>query len=674
MTASILGTKKPSSGSLQTPRRTQASVRTGGLMIRSRSLAVLVFTLAFVFASSAWAALTLDDIKAMVSAEVPDSIVVSTIQNSEEVFNLSAQQIIDLKKVGVSDAVIEALQATSGSVTRSADAPREDERSPESSSKEESRERRPREDESRSRRGRDDDNEDDGSIIRRRRGREDDGDRDRDREESRSSKVKRTPKEIKAAIANYKEKKYLNSSLKLFRLLESGKYPEHEARINYYLGASLKQLGLLHSAQFYFQKVVKEGPSSGALFSTALAKIVEISDRTRDPIFLIRTIDRIDPDDYPGRVKDDLYYYQGVRDFEKKNYNRAKRNFAKLGRASRHFIQARYHLGVIYNNQDRRKQAYKTFADIVNRDFRGNTGDVAAIKQLSFINMARIRYSVEQFQKAAQLYDRLPRLTANWPTALYEEAWAHFMSENQEGKTFGNLLTLNSPFFDRYWAPESAILEALTYYRICEYQLVENILDRFKADFEPVQTNIDELLEPYASGERPFRNLYERLYSRRSKDFRKLPVALYARVEANRIFAGPHNRVLQIERELARIKQLKSQWRNSEVGKALAKLLKSQRKTYMKFAGVALANELGEARNQLADLMGQEALIRFEVVSGEYKKYQDRFRNPESADVQEGVEFDFATNPYMVYWPFNDEYWEDELGYFERSEPGDCKE
>ena len=118
----------------------------------------------------------------------------------------------------------------------------------------------------------------------------------------------------------------------------------------------------------------------------------------------------------------------------------------------------------------------------------------------------------------------------------------------------------------------------------------------------------------------------------------------------------------------------KATWRESEVGKALVTLLKSQKSVYMRFAGHALANELGEIRDQLGDLMGQEALIRFEVVSGEYRKYQTRFRNPEAADVKEGVEFDFATNPEVIYWPFNDEYWEDELGYYQRDEPGDCKE
>ena len=76
-------------------------------------------------------------------------------------------------------------------------------------------------------------------------------------------------------------------------------------------GPSFTTFWNAYCAQYAFQKVVKEGPETGALFSSALKKMVDISDTTKDPIYLIRTIDKIDPDDYPGKVKDDLYYYQG---------------------------------------------------------------------------------------------------------------------------------------------------------------------------------------------------------------------------------------------------------------------------------------------------------------------------------------------------------------------------
>jgi len=636
----------------------------------NRTLLSIFAGLTLLLAAAPASALSLSDVQEMHSVGVPDSIIIQTIQNSDEVFNLGAKEIIELKQAGVSDEVIAALQATAGGASRTTETRRtEDARPPASSSDDEpTRRRSTRDDEDRPRRS--SRNDDDGLIRRRSRG-DDDNDGSKAK---RRSRVKRTPKEIKSAISNYKEKKYLTASLKLFLLLESGKYPEQEAKVHYYLGASLKQMGLLHSAQYYFQKVVKEGPGTGALFSSSLQKMVDISDTTKDPIYLIRTIDKIDPDDYPGKVKDDLYYYQGVRDFERKDYTRAKRNFAKLGKSSSHYIQARYQIGVIYNSQDRKKAAIRTFADIVKGNFNGEAQTIAEVKQLSYINMARIRYSVEQYPRASGLYDKLPRLTKYWGTSLYEAAWAHFMGENREHKALGQLLSVRSPFFDRTWLPESAILEALTFYRICEYQEVEAILDGFKAKNVPIQTTITELLEPYKTGEKRFPALYKQLYGKDSQDFRRLPTAVYAHIEGNRKFSGPHNRVLQIERELERIKTLKPQWRDSEVGRSTTTLLHKQRKIYMKFAGVALANELGAIHDQLADLMGQEALIRFEVVSGEYEKYARAFRNPEVAEVDEGVEFDFATNPDIIFWPFNDEFWQDELGFYERVEPGDCKE
>ena len=77
-------------------------------------LAALVALL--IMATPAWAALSVEDIKEMAKVGVPDSIIISTISNSEEVFHLSAQDIIDLKQSGISDDVIEAMQSTSGNV------------------------------------------------------------------------------------------------------------------------------------------------------------------------------------------------------------------------------------------------------------------------------------------------------------------------------------------------------------------------------------------------------------------------------------------------------------------------------------------------------------------------------------------------------------------------------
>jgi TolA-binding protein len=678
-------------------------------MYRRLLLAPLAAILLAVMTSPALA-LTLDDVKQMVSVGVPDNIIVSTVSNSEEVFNLTAEDIIALKTAGVSDSVIEALQATAGAQTRTTETRveeprrRDDEdaaassrrssgdddddddgysrrRSSSSDDEGSSRRRSGSDDEGSSRRrssSDDDDDEagddDDDASSRRRSSR---SSRSRSSSRDSSSSVKKTPKEIKELIGLYKDKKYLGASLGFYRVLEEGKYPEHDHKSEYYLADSLYKLGLLHSAQVYFQKVVKAGPENGSYFSNSLLRLVAIADKTKDPIYLIRTIHKIDPDDFPGKVKDDLYYYSGVADFERQDYKAAKRSFARLGKSSSHYFKARYYIGVIQNTQNKKAAAAKTFQTILKEEYIGDPAEISSVKQLAMINIARIYYAAERYPRAADLYENIGKSARGgeyWGTALYESAWAYFMSENREHKALGHLLTLSSPFFERDFIPDAGILEALTFYRICEFKEVQVQLDKFKDTYGPIQEAIQAMLPTDASDLDAARDLYLALYGRGSKQYRKLPLAVFARIEADRSFAGPHNRVIQIQNELGRIAAMKPQWRDAEIGKGLVKQLDSQGKAYKKFAGAALANKLGNLKDQIADLMGQEALLRFEMVSGEYRTYLEKFRNPETAETEEGVEFDFATNPDVIYWPFNGEFWQDELGYYERVEPGACRE
>ena len=486
--------------------------------------------------------------------------------------------------------------------------------------------------------------------------------------------MKKSPKALKKAIALVKNKKVLSGSRDLYEFIESGKYPEQDAKAFYWLGKALKDMGLIHSAQYYYQKVVKEGPDAGPYFAKSLAEMVHISEKTKDPIYLVKNISKINPDDYPGTVKDDLYYYSGIDAFDKKEYNAAKRAFSRLGKSNPHYIQARYYLGVIHNIQKKRQKAFGVFRSIYLGDFRADPDVVSNVKRLSMLNMARLYYALENFDKAIRLYERVPRLSPQYPAAMHEAAWAYFMSQGKENEALGHTLTLTSPFFEDDWLPEVPLIEALTYYTICEYKEVESRLDGFKAKYEPVQRQIEKLLPENTSDLNAAGKLYKKLYTRGDPTHRKLPASVYSAIEANNQFAGPHNRVLQIQKELALARSQKAGWAGKAIGKAVVKNLKKEHRIYMKLAGIQLTNELARIRDQIADLMGQEALLRFEMVSGEYKKAERNFRNPDLANVDEQVEFDFATNYKKIYWPFNDEFWEDELGYIVRAETGDCKE
>jgi tetratricopeptide (TPR) repeat protein len=496
--------------------------------------------------------------------------------------------------------------------------------------------------------------------------------RERHPRKERVQRVKRTPKALKAAIALVKAKKPLSGSRDLFDFIESDTHPEYTARAEYWLGKALQDMGLIHSAQYHYQRVVKTGPGSGTYFGRSLAQMVHISEQTKDPIHLVKTISRIEPADYPATVQDDLYYYAGIDAFDHREFNAARRAFSRLGESNPHYIQARYYLGVIHNIKTERTEAFEVFKDIYLGDFRAAPETRASIKRLSMLNMARLYYASERFDQAARLYERVPRLSAQYPTALQEAAWAYYMSPGMANRALGHTTTLSSPFFENDWLPEVPLIEALTYFAICEYDQVGARLDAIKAEYAPIQEEIQELLPVDSQDFRAAGVLYKRLYSQDPvRD--GLPEALFATLEANLRFAAPHNRVQQIQRELAIARSKRRGWSRKAVGKAvIANLLKEQR-IYMKLAGIQLTNGLARMGDQITEILNQGELLRFEVLNGLMVDADRNSRNP-PLQIDSDVERDWATNPDQIYWPFNGEFWEDELGYIVLDETGACRE
>jgi hypothetical protein len=75
----------------------------------------------------------------------------------------------------------------------------------------------------------------------------------------------------------------------------------------------------------------------------------------------------------------------------------------------------------------------------------------------------------------------------------------------------------------------------------------------------------------------------------------------------------------------------------------------------------------------MGDLLAQSEIIRFEVVDAQRVDYEYRMNNVDMVDSANTREIDFATSVDKVFWPFNGEFWADELGYYHYTEQGSCK-
>ncbi len=485
------------------------------------------------------------------------------------------------------------------------------------------------------------------------------------------------PPSVEDAISEYKSKKYLASSLRLFEALDSGAYPDAAADIHYYLARNLEALEMYHAAQYHYLWVVKKARGS-QYFDYSLPRLVAIAEFTGDDTELAALVKRenLSPESYPRQAKDHLYFLLGAQRYKDEDLRGAREAFAQVGSNTVLGLKAKYFEGVIYNEQGKLKSAVRSFRDLYREEVdprsEREAEELVRLKDLGLMNTARIYYGIERFDEAGKYYDLVSRDSQFWGAALFESAWTNFML-NDLNQALGELLTVRSPFFrNDEFVPEATVLRALTYFNLCEYDEVERILLGFEDSHRPIYDEMHDFVEQYSSKEgRKIADEAWDAYFGRENTQTVLPKSVFDRILRNQDLAGVVRHLELMEAEEALIDQQKARWADS-IGPYLKQIIDADRRRLKRRAGLILLSEFARQANHLNDMLTQSEIIRFEVVDAQRVDYQYKASTVELADSAGALDLDFATSVDFIYWPFNGEYWTDELGYYVYTEQGSC--
>lgn len=598
-----------------------------------------------------------DDIVNMVSVNVPTSIIVDTIAASGKIF--TNEELRCLMDQGAPQDVIDAAKKTAAA------APKEEE---DVERGEVSVQKRPS----------GGDSWEDTERIGEKRGKNDAYQDDLPEEGEEAQDNSTCGQKTDEAVEMYRANKPLGASKLLFDLLEEGTCADHTTKMHYYLARSLMDLEMYHSAQYYFMQVVKMGPAD-PYFKHALPKVVAIARYTGDDSELLRVVPKIPPEEYPRQAKNHLYYLMGVRLYDQGNLTEARNYFAQISTKSDLYLKSKYFEGVILNQQDKLKSAVKAFrdviqdADVVDIYSEQELGEVEALADLSVINIARIYYRIQRFDEASRYYSLVPRESAYWPEALFEAAWANFM-QNDLNYALGQILTVHSPFFsDEEFVPEARLLRALTFFNLCEYDVVEKELLSFEGWVTPMYDELRDFVQQYSTkeGKALADQAFEAYFEGTKKDT-VLPKSMFSKFLRNTDLAALVRHLQLMDEEEVLIEAQKSLWKDS-VGAHLKKVIEEDRRKYKQRAGLVLLSEMARMSNHLGDLLTQSEIIRFEVISAQRADYTYKISGVDLLETSRRDEVDFATSVDFIYWPFNGEFWQDELGYYYYTEQGSCK-
>jgi tetratricopeptide (TPR) repeat protein len=463
--------------------------------------------------------------------------------------------------------------------------------------------------------------------------------------------------------------KHLTASLMLSDLLMEDRFPKRRGRHHVLLARSLAALDMPESARHHLLEAVRLGPSDPG-FDGALAGLASLARQTGYEADLARVAARLSPTDWPRQAQPTLAYHLGLRRLEQGQLSDALSSLGLVPSDSPHGLQARYLEGVIQNRIGHPRAAVRAFQEVMRGQSaahsRAEARRIQDLKNLALLDLARIHYGLELYQRAEELYSRVEPESRHWAQARLEMAWSQFMLSDTSG-SLGQLLTVRSPYFaDEPYLPEAEVLRALNYYTLCEYGEVERIALGFEARTRPVATELRGFAHSYASPQG--RELADQAWSTYFESFPAdsvLGPEIFTHMLRNRDLARELDRLERIDAELALIGAQKRQW-STVMEPRLLPSLEAERQRSRRRAGLLLLAEAAELAAELDELLIQSELIRFEANDALRGEIAALAEHPSQGLLMSLADaaIPYATNPDEVYWPFNGEFWEDELGSY----------
>ncbi|WP_408098679.1 hypothetical protein ACJVC5_07135 [Peredibacter sp. HCB2-198] len=317
--------------------------------------------------------------------------------------------------------------------------------------------------------------------------------------------------------------------------------------------------------------------------------------------------------------------------------------------------------GVIYSHLNDYKDAETQFKDCVNASEKriGKTKSITQRDQLEtnrdycVAGIARVQYAQGDYKKSELSYLDIPKESFVWPEILFEEAWNSYYLNNYN-RTLGKLVSYKAPVFDFIFKPETEVLKALTYMKMCLYDDAKKTVDDF----------YNELLNPS-------RDLRTFLLSR-GKDYRYY-YTLMADHESNKPAPLPIvDHILKSIRKDAAYREMKSSLtaaigeynllRKKSGGSMQANLVKNVKTLadeYRTTLGAYVRAGLVSKYSELYTAFQGMSYIKLETLAQRKERLyeSDTVMNKKRGDVKY-----IERNDKQYFWNFNGEFWADELG------------
>jgi len=286
--------------------------------------------------------------------------------------------------------------------------------------------------------------------------------------------------------------------------------------------------------------------------------------------------------------------------------------------------------------------------------------DVASAR----LQKARLFYELGRYPEALEELVHVQKNSPAWFNSVVVAAWAGYRVKD-DNLALGQLMTLHSPYLISKFSPETHLLEAAVLYRLCHYESaqrsvanlrrrygkVRGFVDRFRSNFGNRFGQVSSVLN-YARGSR--HGLGDFADSSEGRLLLDGLLSDESLLEVDRS-------LLQVSNEDRALAQALGEGagagRLAEASRLYKGELTAARREYYRKGLRAIQRRLSQMSRDVSEAVEGALAIEVEVNT----RVRERLLRRETARMKD-VNFEAEIKKGYEFWPFEGEFWRDEVG------------
>lgn len=468
--------------------------------------------------------------------------------------------------------------------------------------------------------------------------------------------------QLSQALKMAQSGQYLNAANALFSLSRRSELQADRPQIKYILGLMLMELKLNQVAAFQFVDVIRMGNSKYT--KQAIEKLSIVADGLGDDTILNYAVSRVDLNDFPASRKDMIYFRLGEIKMKAREFSKASELLGRVQPGSSYYYQAVFNKGLAELEAKQTDMALATFQKML--DSRKGAEVTDTNRVAAQMAIARTLYQKQNWEGAVEAYAQVPRDTLMWHDAIFEQAWAMLRAARFRS-VLSNFQSVHSQYYEDFYIPESLLLRAIVYLYICKYDEMEKVLGLFEKTYGPVRKQITDFTRSTTDPLAYF-NEVEKANTVKRTD-KNMNLRLPYIVTRNILEQGDVKRSLSYLKKLNEERQridANSAFKNSPIGQYAMKILANRSKNTRNSVGESVKAHLVDMRTELKDLYEQAGFIRYEMINGRKEVIKKKLtgKDVSGEQIDDKIDRQFYIQNGYEYYPFQGEYWLDEIGNY----------